>query len=145
MNYSKPIEDEIYNIYSSDKENEFLVGIEDEFLFIAESKQCPHCKKYKKIIKHSDIRWGGRDACLSDLYDNREIAYACCGHGDDKQAYILTTDGYRFVLPECENTVYSIEIEGKYVTCVMGINPYVTIELSDGRVFYLGTIKKRLD
>lgn len=38
----------------------------------------------------------GHDYCLRDLGNN--IAAACCGHGDDSQAYILLKDGRRFVL-----------------------------------------------
>ena len=105
---------------------------------------CPRCNKAKPIIDpNKDYPWG-RDPCLKDLWNNPDIAYACCGHGKNKDAYILTTDRSRFVLADSEDSVCCIKLEGKYVTCVMGINPYVTIELEDGRVFYLEIVKRRL-
>lgn len=38
------------------------------------------------------------DFCLQGLSDCDFIDNACCGHGDDSQAYISLKDGRRFVL-----------------------------------------------
>lgn len=38
------------------------------------------------------------DFCLQGLTTCEFIDFACCGHGDDTQAYISLKDGRRFVL-----------------------------------------------
>ena len=40
----------------------------------------------------------GHDACLNDLTGCIGIVSACCGHGNDEDAYILLNDGRKFVL-----------------------------------------------
>lgn len=40
----------------------------------------------------------GVDYCLGILSDCKGITNACCGHGKDEDAYILLTDGRRFIL-----------------------------------------------
>ena len=106
---------------------------------------CPRCRQAKPIIEPSkDYPWG-RDPCLCELWSNPKINYSCCGHGKNEEAYITTTDGYRFVMKESVGNRMRIKIDGEYVSCIMGINPYVTMELADGRVFYLQTVERRLE
>lgn len=40
----------------------------------------------------------GEDFCLRGLSDCEGIINACCGHGNDEDAYIMLEDGRRFVL-----------------------------------------------
>lgn len=40
----------------------------------------------------------GEDYCLRKLAGCKGINYACCGHGNDEDAYILLEDDRKFVL-----------------------------------------------
>lgn len=52
-----------------------------------------HCKKCNHLPFSNGV-----DYCLGMLSDCKGIISACCGHGNDEDAYILLKDGRRFVL-----------------------------------------------
>ena len=62
--------------------------------FINDKEICPNCNKPRLDIN------GVKDCdfCLQGLTVCDFIDYACCGHGDDSQAYISLKDGRRFIL-----------------------------------------------
>ncbi len=57
-------------------------------------KVCTRCNKPRLDINGV----GDCDFCLQGLTTCDFISDACCGHGDDSQAYISLKDGRRFIL-----------------------------------------------
>ena len=58
---------------------------------IGSSRPCGRCEQ--------DRTSEGHDACLGTLPD---VVNACCGHGDDKTAYVILLNGDRLALAELQ-------------------------------------------
>ena len=67
---------------------------EDGKIWINDKEICERCNKSRLDIN------GVKDCdfCMQGLTVCDFISDACCGHGDDEQAYIALKDGRRFVL-----------------------------------------------
>lgn len=67
---------------------------EDGKIWINDKEICERCNKPRLDIN------GVKDCdfCMQGLTVCDFISDACCGHGDDEQAYIALKDGRRFVL-----------------------------------------------
>lgn len=63
-------------------------------LCINDKEICPKCNRPQLDINGVE----NCDFCLQGLTICDFIDYACCGHGDDSQAYISLKDGRRFIL-----------------------------------------------
>lgn len=80
------------NIFWNDNEKQW--EYEDGTIWINDKEICKRCNKPRLDINGVvDC-----DFCLQGLTVCDFIDYACCGHGDDEQAYISLKDGRRFVL-----------------------------------------------
>lgn len=67
---------------------------EDGTIWINDKEICKRCNKPRLDINGVvDC-----DFCLQGLTTSNFISDACCGHGNDDQAYIALKDGRRFVL-----------------------------------------------
>ena len=77
-----------HEIYYDDKKEEWLYSDDDSTAI--KERPCKRCGVKATIFGH--------DACLEDLTDCIGVVSACCGHGRDEDAYILLTDGRRFIL-----------------------------------------------
>lgn len=80
------------NIFWNDNEKQW--EYEDGTIWINDKEICKRCNKPQLDINGVvDC-----DFCLQGLTTSDFISDACCGHGDDEQAYIALKDGRRFVL-----------------------------------------------
>ena len=82
-------------IVFNDETNRWEYGDGESYYLGAEkTRLCPKCKKPKISINGVT----GCDFCLQALTIVDFIDNACCGHGDDSEAYISFKDGRRWVL-----------------------------------------------
>lgn len=72
---------------------EYLDG-EHYYIGAEKTRICLRCNKPK--ISMNGVK--GADFCLQSLTTCEFIDNACCGHGDDSQAYISFKDGRRWIL-----------------------------------------------
>lgn len=80
------------NIFWNDNEKQW--EYEDGTIWINDKDICSKCNK-----PHLDINGVvDCDFCLQGLTTSDFISDACCGHGNDDEAYIALKDGRRFVL-----------------------------------------------
>lgn len=77
-----------HKIYYNENKREWLYADDDSSA--KTDRPCARCGVKSTIFGHDD--------CLKDLTDCIGVQGACCGHGYDEDAYILLTDGRRFVL-----------------------------------------------
>ena len=74
-------------IYDRDKDKWFY---SDNGLPADIERPCKRCNYFALTT--------GEDHCLKELSGCEGISNACCGHGNDENAYILLKDGRRFIL-----------------------------------------------
>lgn len=76
-----------YEVYYDYEKEEWLYSDDNSSAKV--DRPCKRCGVKPTIFGHDD--------CLKDLTDCIGVVSACCGHGRDEDAYILLTDGRRFV------------------------------------------------
>lgn len=69
--------------------------IKEEWLYSDDNSSVDNERPCKKC---NHLPLNGVDYCLEMLSDCKGITDACCGHGNDEDAYILLEDGRRFIL-----------------------------------------------
>ena len=77
-----------YEVYYDEEKEEWLYSDDNSSVCI--DRPCRKCGRKATGLGH--------DNCMQNLSNCTYIVSACCGHGNDENAYILLKDGRKFIL-----------------------------------------------